>query len=129
MKKVVSLIIACFMLVGLFAGCQAKPPTAEPAAPGKAEPEKPQPAEKPKEGLTFGNITFDNAGEWNQLSSGAFEWAANKVGVKVITIPVITNTEDQVNGMLTLISSKVDAISVYTATAELDVQLWTPRIW
>lgn len=73
--------------------------------------------------MTFGNITFDHAGEWNQLSSKAFEWAASLVGVDVITIPVITNTEDQVNGMLTLISSGVDAISVYTATAELDVQL------
>lgn len=76
-----------------------------------------------EEHWTFGNITFDNSGEWSQLSAGAFEWAANKVGVDVITIPVISNTEDQVNGMLTLISNEVDAINVYTATAELDVQL------
>ena len=72
---------------------------------------------------TFGNITFDNAGEWSQLSAGAFKWAAEKVGVDVITIPVINNTEDQVNGMLTLISQGVDAINIYTATADLDVQL------
>ena len=73
--------------------------------------------------MTFGNITFDNAGEWSQLSAGAFKWAAEKVGVDVITIPVINNTEDQVNGMLTLISQGVDAINIYTATADLDVQL------
>jgi ABC-type sugar transport system substrate-binding protein len=78
---------------------------------------------KESTGLTFGNITFDNAGEWNQLSVAAFKWAADKVGVKVIVIPVINNTEDQVNGIQTLISNKVDAISCYTATAELDVQL------
>ena len=73
--------------------------------------------------LTFGNITFDHAGQWNQLSVKAFQYAADKVGVKVIVIPVITNTEDQVNGMQTLISAGVDAISCYTATAELDVRL------
>jgi ABC-type sugar transport system substrate-binding protein len=79
--------------------------------------------EKSKGSLTFGNITFDHAGQWNQLSVKAFQYAADKVGVKVIVIPVINNTEDQVNGMQTLISAGVDAISCYTATAELDVRL------
>lgn len=72
---------------------------------------------------TFGNITFDNSGEWSQDSAAAFEWAAKSKGVDVVTIPVINNTEDQVNGMLTLISQGVDAINIYTATADLDVQL------
>lgn len=77
----------------------------------------------PKAGLVFGNIRFDSAGQWSTLSADAFEWAAKKVGVEVVTIPAITNTEDQVNGMLTLIGMNVDAINIYTATAELDVQL------
>jgi len=73
--------------------------------------------------LKFGNITFDNSGEWSQDSAAAFEWAAKSKGVEVTTIPVINNTEDQINGMLTLISQGVDAINIYTATADLDVQL------
>ena len=73
--------------------------------------------------LVFGNITFDNAGQWSQLSVAAFEYAASRVGVETMVIPVITNLEDQVSGMETLISAGVDAISVYTATAALAVDL------
>jgi ABC-type sugar transport system substrate-binding protein len=76
-----------------------------------------------KNAPVFGNIRYDASGEWSQLSAAAFEWAAARKGVKVITIPVISNTEEQINGMQNLINNKVDAINVYTATAELDVQL------
>jgi len=71
--------------------------------------------------LVFGNITFDHAGSWSQLSVSAFTYAAETLGVEVIVIPVITNLEDQLHGMETLISAGVDAISIYTTPVAVEL--------
>jgi len=107
--KIVRLTVVAFLLVAIIAmvGCANNGGTGD-----SSEKE-----------LVFGNITFNNDSEWNQLSVQSFQKAAELVGVRVIVIPVIADLEDQVNGMLTLIAEDVDAISVYTGTAELAVQL------
>jgi len=105
MKKKLSILLAVVLCVALVLG----------ACGGNQEEEG--------SSLVFGNITFDNAGQWSQLSVAAFNYAASRVGVETMVIPVITNLEDQVSGMETLISAGVDAISIYTATAALAVDL------
>ena len=99
MKRFGAMILAVLMLTAIFAT-------------GYAEEE-----------LVFGNITFSKQDVWNNTTVAAFQYAAEQAGVKTVIIENDGNMEKQINGMETLINEGVDAISVYTMTPELDVQL------
>ena len=73
--------------------------------------------------LVFGNICFSKTDVWNSYSTKAFEYAAAKMGVKTIVLDPEGQMEKAVAAMEDLINKKVDAISVFTITPDLDVRL------
>ena len=98
MKKVIGLVLLCVLL----------------AMPGMV---------KAEEEIVFGNICFARTDVWNSYSIKAFEYAGEKMGVKTIVLDPEGQMEKAIAAMEDLINRKVDAISVYTITPDLDVTL------
>jgi len=73
--------------------------------------------------LTFGYIAFSRKDIWNNYSILAFEYAAKQKGVETIVLDPEGNLEKAVSSMEDLITKKVDGISVFTMTPELDVTM------
>lgn len=96
--KIISSIILCILIL----------------SPGLAQAEKQ---------LVFGNICFARTDVWNSYSIKAFEYAGEKMGVQTIVLDPEGQMEKAVAAMEDLINKKVDGISVYTITPELDVRL------
>lgn len=74
--------------------------------------------------LVFGYIAFSRKDVWNNYSILAFEYAARQKGVETIVLDPEGNLEKAVAAMEDLIAKKVDGVSVYTITPELDVTLY-----
>jgi len=124
-SKVIALALVFMMVLVFSIGCQSAPqgggsePSEAPAS---------QPSEQPavSEGggdWVFGNLTYSRKDVWNNASAVAFEWLANKVGVQAMVMECDGDMEKQMDAMQTLINQKVDAISIYTITPELDLEL------
>jgi ribose transport system substrate-binding protein len=75
------------------------------------------------EKLTFGYIAFSRKDIWNNYSILAFEYAAKQKGIETIVLDPEGNLEKAVSSMEDLITKKVDGISVFTMTPELDVTM------
>ena len=73
--------------------------------------------------LTFGYIAFSRKDVWNNYSILAFEYAAKQKGVDTIVLDPEGNLEKAVSSMEDLITKKVDGVSVFTMTPELDVTM------
>lgn len=82
--------------------------TEEPVAAGTA-------ADGPKNGenYVYGNIAYNMQDVWNAYSTEAFEYAANEMGVEVVTLDSENSLENSVNQMASLIAQDVDGISVF----------------
>ncbi len=76
-----------------------------------------------KDQLVFGNICFSRVDVWNSYSIKAFEYAGKKMGVKTIVLDPEGQMEKAIAAMEDLINKKVDGISVFTMTPDLDVTL------
>ncbi|MCD6156211.1 MAG: sugar ABC transporter substrate-binding protein, partial [Candidatus Atribacteria bacterium] len=74
--------------------------------------------------LVFGYIAYSRKDVWNNYSILAFEYAARKKGIDTIVLDPEGNLEKAVAAMEDLIARKVDGISVFTMTPELDVTLY-----
>ncbi|WP_369017963.1 sugar ABC transporter substrate-binding protein [Thermatribacter velox] len=74
--------------------------------------------------LVFGYIAYSRKDVWNNYSILAFEYAAKKKGIDTIVLDPEGNLEKAVAAMEDLIARKVDGISVFTMTPELDVTLY-----
>ncbi|MGC8778506.1 MAG: sugar ABC transporter substrate-binding protein, partial [Candidatus Caldatribacteriaceae bacterium] len=74
--------------------------------------------------LVFGYIAYSRKDVWNNYSILAFEYAAKKKGIETIVLDPEGNLEKAVAAMEDLIAKKVDGISVFTITPELDVTLY-----
>ena len=125
--KSIAIVLALLLLVTLVAGCQ---PKAAPAAPAEEKPAASDSGSTASEApaadagsWTFGNLTYSRKDVWNNASAVAFEWLANKVGVTPLIMECDGDMEKQMDAMQTLINQKVDGISIYTITPELDLEL------
>lgn len=74
--------------------------------------------------LVFGYIAYSRKDVWNNYSILAFEYAARKKSIDTIVLDPEGNLEKAVAAMEDLIARKVDGISVFTMTPELDVTLY-----
>lgn len=80
-----------------------------------AEPETSDPADGPNNGenYVFGNIAYNMQDIWNVYSTEAFQYAADELGVEVVTLDSANNLETSVSLMEDLIARDVDGISVF----------------
>jgi ABC-type sugar transport system substrate-binding protein len=108
MKKVIIILFAV-MTIGfpLFAGGGRAGGTAE-KQPGQ---------------LVFGYITQSLEFDWCKSSADAFQYAATQKGVRAQIMDPQNNLEKAMSQFEDLINQKVDGISIYTLTPELDKQM------
>lgn len=133
MKKTLCIILAMLMLIGVFAGCTAKPEPEQAAQPEKAETKTEEKAEPAAEEATvvkeeakklrFGQIGYNFADSWCEGSLKGFEYAGNQVDVEVIQMDAENNAEKMISALETLISEGVDGISIFTLTNDLTIQM------
>ncbi|WZL73950.1 sugar ABC transporter substrate-binding protein [Clostridiaceae bacterium 35-E11] len=112
--KSISLLLIMMLMLTALGGCAN-----ESAAPAEQAGNESQEEKK----MVFGNICRSRNDVWNNYSIKAFEYAAEQKGVETIVIDPDGNMEKAVAAMEDLITKKVDGISVYTMTPELDVTL------
>lgn len=86
------------------------------------EPAKNEPVEKK---FTLGQIAHDRGIEWVNYGVKNFEYAAKEVGASSIIIDAQNNMEKVLAGMEDLIAKKVDAVSVYSFSPDLDKRVAT----
>jgi ABC-type sugar transport system substrate-binding protein len=73
--------------------------------------------------LTFGYIAGSLEFDWCKFNADAFEYAAKQKGVKVVVMDTQNELEKAMSQFEDLINQKVDGISIYTLTPELDKQM------
>ena len=78
-----------------------------------------------EETLTFGYIAYQMSDIWNEYSSKAFEYAAEKNGVEVMVLDSGNDIAQSVSAMETLIQAEVDGISIFPISPEQAAQLIT----
>lgn len=71
----------------------------------------------------FGNIAHTRKDVWNNYSILAFEAACKEKGVRCVTLDSENSLEKAIANMEDLITQKVDGVSVYTITPDLDIRL------
>lgn len=76
-----------------------------------------------KDGPVFGYITQSLEFDWCKSSADAFQYAAQQKGVRPIIMDPQNNLEKAMSQFEDLINQKVDGISIYTLTPELDKQM------
>lgn len=102
MKKLTMILV---VLVLVFAALFAE---------GKKEEEKP---------LVFGNIAYWAEDNWNEYSTYAFKYAADKHGVEVMTLDSGNDINQSISCMESLIQAGVDGISIFPISPEQAAQL------
>ena len=123
MKKLIALLLALVMVIGLVA-CGAKAPEAEVPkadAPAVEAPEAEAPeAEAPAaEGMTFAIIPKSAGNPYNEREASGFEEACIALGVTpIIQYPEDVSAEAQINVINNLVAQGVDAIAVAANDAE-----------
>ncbi|MDD3840396.1 MAG: sugar ABC transporter substrate-binding protein [Clostridia bacterium] len=132
MKKKLFVFISLILILGLtvaVAGCSTDEGGQQEQTEGEQEKES-EDTEASKEGeeesgqkYVFGNISWDRNDVWTNYSVLAFEYAAQQKGVETIVVDPEGDMEKQIAAMEDMITKKVDAISVFTITPELDVTL------
>lgn len=90
MKKILSLLLACMLMMS----CMAFPAMAE-------------------EELTFGYIAYNMKDEWQQYSYEAFQYACDQMGVKCVMLDCEYDLERSIQCMQDLIDREVDGISIF----------------
>ncbi len=75
------------------------------------------------EGKTYGYIAYQMADIWNEYSSKAFEYAAEKNGDSVIVLDSQNDISQSISAMESLIQSEVDGISIFPISPEQAAQL------
>ena len=121
MKKLIALLLALVMVIGLVA-CGAKAPEAEapkadaPAAPEAEAPEAEAPA---AEGLTFAIVPTSAGNPYNEREASGFEAGCAALGVTpIVQYPEDTSAEAQINVINNLVAQGVDGIAVAANDAE-----------
>jgi len=76
-----------------------------------------------QDSYTFGYIAYDMTDIWNEYSSYAFEFAAEKSGVETIVLDSKNSLEESVTAMESLIQQGVDGISIFPISMEQGAQL------
>ena len=123
MKKLIALLLALVMVIGLVA-CGAKAPEAEAPkadAPAVEAPEAEAPeAEAPAaEGMTFAIIPKSAGNPYNEREASGFEAGCVALGVTpIIQYPEDTSAEAQINVINNLVAQGVNAIAVAANDAE-----------
>ncbi len=143
MKKKLTLLVALALVaVFAFAACGAPAPAAEEPAAETAEAVEEAPAETAAaeeaaapaddaaaepaaEGKTlkFGQIAHDRAIEWVNYGVSNFEYACDQMGVEPVIVDAQNNMEKVLAGMEDLLAQKVDAVSVYSFSPDLDARV------
>jgi len=73
--------------------------------------------------LTYGYIAYQMSDIWNEYSSKAFEYAAEKNGVEVVVLDSQNDIGQSVAAMESLIQQEVDGISIFPISPEQGAQL------
>jgi len=128
-KKLIGILVVCLTVAALLIGCAPQA-----AAPAETETEKPAATAAPAETaapakdqgedkLVFGYIAYQMADIWNEYSSKAFQYAADKVGVEVVVLDSQNDIAQSVAAMESLIQQEVDGISIFPISPEQAAQL------
>ncbi len=79
--------------------------------------------EVPAKGLKFGLIAHDRAIEWVNYGCMNFEYACNLLEIDPVIVDAQNNMEKVLSGMEDLLAQKVDAVSVYSFSPDLDARV------
>ena len=146
MKKFLSVIAVILIASFMFTACAVNNTVASPAedtqtatneasADSSAQDEKMSVAVAPEDvidtstmkvpakGLNFGLIAHDRAIEWVNYGCMNFEYACNLLGIEPVIVDAQNNMEKVLAGMEDLIAQKVDAVSVYSFSPDLDARV------
>jgi len=131
--KLLCVTLAVLMLAFAVAGCgkSATTDTGESTKPAaqetpKTEPSKtdgskaPAASDSGEKKLMFGLIAHDRAIEWVNYGCINFEYACQQKGITPVIADAQNNMEKVLSGMEDLIAKKVDAVSVYSFSPDLD---------
>ena len=125
MKKLIALLLALVMVIGLVAcGNKAEAPEAPKADAPAAAPEAPEadaPADAPEAPaeLTFAIVPKSAGNPYNEREASGFEQGCAALGVKsIVQYPEDTSAEAQINVINNLVAQGVNAIAVAANDAE-----------
>lgn len=126
MKKIIALLLALVMVIGM-AACGTKEETANPVAteatPTATEADAPVADDVADDKLVFGYIAYNMADIWNEYAAQAFEYAAQQVGAEVIILDAQNDVAKSISCMESLIQQEVDGISIFPISGEQGAQL------
>ena len=125
MKKLIALLLALVMVIGLVA-CGAKdepaadaPAADEPAADAPAADEPAADAPAADDGMTFAIVPKSAGNPYNEREASGFEEGCAALGVaSIVQYPEDTSAEAQINVINNLVAQGVDAIAVAANDAE-----------
>ncbi|MEG1745074.1 MAG: substrate-binding domain-containing protein, partial [Ruthenibacterium sp.] len=119
MKKILAVALALCLCLSLVACGGNAVSASAPASSGSAA----SASVADKSDLTFGYIAYDMSDIWNEYSARAFEYAAEKNGVKTVVLDSKNSLEESVTAMESLIQQGVDGISIFPISTEQGSQL------
>lgn len=138
MKKLIALLLAAILVIGLVAcagGDKATDNGGDDSAAqtgdtetgtetsGETDTETDTDAAAGDEELVFGYIAYNMADIWNEYSAQAFEYAAEQVGAKTVVLDAQNDIAKSVSCMESLIQQEVDGISIFPISGEQGAQL------
>ena len=122
MKKLIALLLALVMVMGLVAcGGSSAPATEAPAteAPKADAPAVEAPVEAPAAEVVYAIVPKSAGNPYNEREASGFEEACAALGVKsIVQYPEDTSAEAQINVINNLVAQGVDAIAVAANDAE-----------
>jgi len=117
------------MVAVLFVGCGASETTQQEGTQSQTSEQSADSNEKgtqepaKKDKLVYGYIAYQMSDIWNEYSSKAFQYAAEKAGVDVIVLDSQNDVNKSIAAMESLIQQEVDGISIFPISPEQGAQL------
>jgi ribose transport system substrate-binding protein len=125
-SKFLGVTLTLVLMVSVFIGCSNNnTSTANNQPTKKASSNAPAKSDPVEKKFTLGQIAHDRGIEWVNFGVKNFEYAAKEVGATAIIIDAQNNMEKVLAGMEDLIAKKVDAVSVYSFSPDLDKRVAT----